>query len=140
MLDSDRIRVFGDHDDATLDQLERCVAAEDGARGVLCADGHLGYSQPIGGVVAYREHVSPAAVGYDIGCGNLAARTDLSLADVEADLPRIMDEVFARISFGVGRRDRTTHRWINWTAACTRCNGAKRDRSLLLFLLLRKGN
>jgi 5-methylcytosine-specific restriction endonuclease McrA len=38
------------------------------------------------------------------------------------------------------RRDRTTHRWVNWTAACTRCNGAKRDRSLLLFLLMRRSS
>jgi hypothetical protein len=38
------IRTFGDHDAATIQQLENCVAAEDGASGVLCADGHLGYS------------------------------------------------------------------------------------------------
>ena len=52
--------VFGDHDPAVVRQLERCLAAEPGARGVLCADGHLGYSAPIGGVMAYREHVSPS--------------------------------------------------------------------------------
>src|SRR5262249_29519346 len=73
--------------------------------GVLCADGHLGYSMPIGGVVAYRNHVSPSAVGFDISCGNKAARTNLSYDELASDLPRIMDEVFARISFGVGRRD-----------------------------------
>jgi tRNA-splicing ligase RtcB len=67
-VNDDRIRVFGDHDEKTIKQLERCVEAEEGARGVLCADGHLGYSQPIGGVVAYREHVSPSGAGYDIGC------------------------------------------------------------------------
>src|SRR5687767_5161220 len=60
------IRVFGEHDASTIRQLENCVAAEPGAEGVLCADGHLGYSMPIGGVVAYREHLSPSGVGYDI--------------------------------------------------------------------------
>src|SRR5829696_5276239 len=99
------VRIFGDHDEATVTQLENCVAAEEGAEGVLCADGHLGYSMPIGGVVAYRDHISPSGVGFDIACGNKAARTDLTLDDVEEDLPRIMDEVFRRVSFGVGRND-----------------------------------
>ncbi len=103
MSEDDRIRIFGDHDDRTVAQLERCVEQEEGSRGVLCADGHLGYSQPIGGVVAYREHVSPSGTGYDIGCGNKASRTPLRADDVRPDLPRIMDEVVARISFGVGR-------------------------------------
>ena len=66
------MNIIGDHDAATIQQLERCAAAEDGAPAVLCADGHLGYSMPIGGVVAYREHVSPSGVGFDIGCGNSA--------------------------------------------------------------------
>jgi tRNA-splicing ligase RtcB len=99
------VRIFGDHDERTVAQLERCVAAEDGAAGVLCADGHLGYSQPIGGVVAYREHVSPSGVGYDIGCGNKAVLTDLGLDEVRPDVPRLMDEIFERISFAVGRND-----------------------------------
>lgn len=100
------LRIYGRHDARVIAQLRRCVEQEDGARGVLCADGHLGYSAPIGGVVAYREHVSPAAVGYDIGCGNLAVRTDLPADDgFRADLPRLMDRIFAEVSFGVGRRD-----------------------------------
>ena len=81
------IRIFGDHDADTVRQLENCVAAEAGADGVLCADGHLGYSMPIGGVVAYREHLSPSGVGYDIACGNKAARTTISYDDVAGDLP-----------------------------------------------------
>lgn len=32
------MKIYGQHDEATLKQLERCVAAEDGAPGVLCAD------------------------------------------------------------------------------------------------------
>jgi tRNA-splicing ligase RtcB (3'-phosphate/5'-hydroxy nucleic acid ligase) len=79
VIDDERIRIFGDHDEKTVAQLERCVAAEEGARGVLCADGHLGYSQPIGGVVAYREHVSPSGTGYDIGC--IAAGTRVTSED-----------------------------------------------------------
>ena len=44
---------------------------------MLCADGHVGYSQPIGGALAYPDHISPSGVGYDIACGNKACRTNL---------------------------------------------------------------
>jgi tRNA-splicing ligase RtcB len=65
---------------------------------VLCADGHFGYSQPVGGAVAYREHISPSGVGYDIGCGNKAVRTSLLWYEVAEDVPRLMDEIARRIS------------------------------------------
>lgn len=68
MRDELDVKIFGEHDRMVVRQLERCVEQEEGSIGVLCADGHYGYSAPIGGVVAYREHVSPAAVGYDIAC------------------------------------------------------------------------
>ena len=74
-------------------------------RGALCADGHVGYSQPIGGAVAYADHISPSGVGYDIACGNKAARTNLRADEIRADLGRIMDSIFSRISFGVGRKN-----------------------------------
>jgi tRNA-splicing ligase RtcB len=79
---TERIRIFGDADERTVAQLERCLLAEDDSRGVLCADNHLGYSQPIGGAVAYREHISPSGVGYDIGCGNKAVRTNIRASDI----------------------------------------------------------
>jgi len=97
--------IFGEHEQRVIAQLDRCVAREEGSRGVLCADGHLGYAAPIGGVVAYREHVSPAAVGYDIGCGNLAVRTDLGEGEILPALPGLMDRIYSEVSFGVGRRD-----------------------------------
>lgn len=104
------VRIFGTHDEATITQLQRCVAAG-GARGVLCADGHKGYAQPIGGVVAYREAVSVSGVGFDIACGNLAIRTDAKGADILPDIGRIMDDVVHDISFGVGRhsKERVEH-------------------------------
>jgi tRNA-splicing ligase RtcB (3'-phosphate/5'-hydroxy nucleic acid ligase) len=62
------IRTFGPVDERSLTQLERCMAAGDADYGVLCADHHPGYSQPIGGAIAYEGYVSPSGVGYDIGC------------------------------------------------------------------------
>lgn len=98
------MKIYGTHDADTVAQLGRCVNAEQGALGVLCADGHKGYSMPIGGVVAYRNHVSPSGVGYDIACGNMAVRTDIRITDVRPDdLRGWADEIARRVSFGIGR-------------------------------------
>jgi tRNA-splicing ligase RtcB (3'-phosphate/5'-hydroxy nucleic acid ligase) len=99
------ITVYGDVDERAVAQLRRCATAGDALRGALCADGHVGYSQPIGGAVAYPDHISPSGVGYDIACGNKAARTNLRADDIRADLGAIMDSIFERISFGVGRKN-----------------------------------
>ena len=56
-----KTKIFGQHNEATIKQIERCVAAG-GERGVLCADGHKGYAQPIGGVVAYKDRISLSGV------------------------------------------------------------------------------
>jgi tRNA-splicing ligase RtcB len=98
------VKTFGDVDQRSLEQLERCMAAGDAEFGVLCADHHPGYSQPIGGGIAYEGYVSPSGVGYDIGCGNKAARTGLTRADLDelGGVDSIMHEITRRISFGMG--------------------------------------
>jgi tRNA-splicing ligase RtcB (3'-phosphate/5'-hydroxy nucleic acid ligase) len=108
-----RIKTFGPVDERSLMQLERCMEAGDAEHGVLCADHHPGYSQPIGGAIAYEGYVSPSGVGYDIGCGNKAVCTDLSrenLAEL-GGVERIMREITRRISFGMGipARERVDH-------------------------------
>src|SRR5436190_12564262 len=98
------VTTFGPVDRRSLEQLQRCMAAGDAEFGVLCADHHVGYSQPIGGGIAYEGYVSPSGVGYDIGCGNKAALTELAHADLEAlgGVEKIMREITRRISFGMG--------------------------------------
>lgn len=59
------IPVWGVPLDNAVDQMVNC--AEDAAYCALMADHHLGYSQPIGGVVAYRGYISPSGVGYENG-------------------------------------------------------------------------
>jgi tRNA-splicing ligase RtcB len=71
------VKTFGPVDERSLAQLERCAAEAE--RAVLCADHHPGYSQPIGGAVAYEHHISPSGVGYDIAC--LAAGTPVTTSD-----------------------------------------------------------
>jgi tRNA-splicing ligase RtcB (3'-phosphate/5'-hydroxy nucleic acid ligase) len=80
------------------------MAAGDADYGVLCADHPPGYSQPIGGGIAFEGHVSPSGVGFDIGCGNKAALTDLTRADLDerGGVKSLMREITRRISFGMG--------------------------------------
>lgn len=103
---TDDVVVYGQHDAQTMQQI-RNVMESGASHFVECADGHLGYGHPIGGVAAYREHISLSGVGFDIGCGNSAVRVKAKGCDVLPDISRIMDEVVSRISFGVGRTNGT---------------------------------
>ena len=116
-----RIKTFGPVDERSLKQLERCMDAGDADFGVLCADHHPGYSQPIGGAIAYEGYVSPSGVGYDIGCGNKAACTELTVTDLDSlgGVEQIMREITRRISFGMGvpARERADHPVLDKIAA-----------------------
>ncbi len=102
------MKIFGQHTDNTLQQFEQIRAqAVDAA---LMADGHVGYVMPIGGVAAYRDHVSVVGVGFDIACGNAAIRTTLTLEEFGRSpkrLPKriaaLADAIAETVSFGVGR-------------------------------------
>lgn len=102
MLHDPAIQVWGDPvDPVALQQIETCARGAAGA--ALMADHHVGYSMPIGGVVAYWEEISPSGVGYDIACGNKAVLLDAGAGDVRRNIAKIMDDVFRKIPFGVGR-------------------------------------
>jgi len=98
--------VFGNHEKDTLRQFHNCLKTGRVVGGVLCADGHYGYSQPVGGVVVYDGQISPSGVVYDIACGNKAVKTNLQYEDIKNDLSRIMDEIAKQIPFGVGRKSK----------------------------------
>src|SRR5947209_15417297 len=67
------IKTFGAVDERSLAQLERCMAAGDAEFGVLCADHHPGYSQPIGGGIAYEGYVSLYSTVH--GAGRVMSRS-----------------------------------------------------------------
>lgn len=97
------LKIFGAEiiDEKCVSQIKNCLSEND--LGVLTADAHYGYGHPIGGAIAYKDKVSLSGVGFDIACGNKAVRTDIYADDV--DIPQIMDEIFKRVSFGVGRHN-----------------------------------
>lgn len=96
--------VLGDPvDEGALRQIETCLSDERAVAGALMADHHLGYSMPIGGVVAYQDAISPSGVGFDIACGNKAVRTEIRAAD--EDVRNAMLTIQRVVAFGVGRRN-----------------------------------
>src|SRR6476660_4435154 len=97
------LKVFGQHDDATIAQMRNCMSVGNAVAGVICADGHLGYAQPVGGVIAYEKQISISGVGFDIGCGNMAARLDTRFDAIEGRIGTIIRDVFKVISFGIRR-------------------------------------
>ena len=96
------ITIFGREliDEKPIRQIERCITSESDIA-VLNADAHYGYGHPIGGAVAYKDKISLSGVGFDIACGNYAVRTGIKPKDIK--LQKVMDEIFRRISFGIGR-------------------------------------
>lgn len=99
-----KLTIVGTHDENTIAQIETAMVDKRAVAGLLSADGHLGYSFPIGGTVAYRNAVSPSGVGFDIACGNKAAMTDL-LVDSTFDIEGAMDEIYNQLSFGIGQKN-----------------------------------
>lgn len=98
-------KIFGVHDENTMNQLHTCMRTGNVVGGVLCADGHYGYSQPVGGVIVYDGQIAPSGVGYDIACGNKAVRTNLKYEEIADRLPALMDDIAAKMIFGVGRNN-----------------------------------
>ncbi len=98
------IPVWGEPDQGAIDQIVNC--ARFGEAAALMADHHLGYAVPIGGVIGYGDKVSPSGVGFDIGCGNKAVRIDAPAPEVRRDIGRIMDDIWATLSFGIGLKNR----------------------------------
>ncbi len=101
----DGIPVFGDLDKEAFDQLKTAMKYGRAVHGVLCADGHLGYSVPIGGVIAYDGQICVNGVGFDIACGNKAVRLNCDADEVRNNIYRNMNEIYKHISFGVGRKN-----------------------------------
>ena len=106
------LKVMGeDHDEGTLAQMRNCMGIGNVVGGVICADGHLGYAQPVGGVIAYENQISISGVGFDIACGNMAVRLDVPFDAIEHRARIVAQDIARTISFGIGRTnaDRAEH-------------------------------
>ena len=76
-------------------------------------DVHVGIGATVGSVIPTKGAVIPAAVGVDIGCGMMAARTSLMASDLPDNLAGIRSAIEAAVPHGrsVGRGQRDKGAW-----------------------------
>jgi tRNA-splicing ligase RtcB len=76
-------------------------------------DVHYGKGSTIGSVIPTRGAIIPAAVGVDIGCGMMAARTSLHAGDLPGDLAKVRSALEAAVPHGreVTRSKRDKGAW-----------------------------
>lgn len=102
----DGIPVWGDPLPEAVEQMKSIMNYEKKPAYVaLMADHHIGYSVPVGGVVAYERAINVNGVGFDIACGNKAVLLDCDAEDIKGNIYRTMNEIQKHISFGVGRKN-----------------------------------
>jgi tRNA-splicing ligase RtcB len=69
----------------------------------LMPDAHVGMGATIGSVIPTRGAIIPAAVGVDIGCGMIAAETDLSAGQLPDGFERFLSDVERVVPAGLGK-------------------------------------
>ncbi len=76
-------------------------------------DVHVGIGATVGSVIPTKGAVIPAAVGVDIGCGMMAARTSLDASDLPDTLEGVRAAIERAVPHGrsVGRGKRDTGSW-----------------------------
>lgn len=105
-MNKEDLVIFGTHEHETISQMHKVIENEQSPNfAILCADGHLGYSVPVGGVIAYERKICVNGVGFDIACGNKAVLVDCPADQLKSNIYRTMNEVQKHISFGVGRKN-----------------------------------
>src|ERR1043165_4110002 len=113
-----KLTIFGIPEERAVEQIENVLRDERAVKGALMSDNLVGYSMPIGGVVAYEDAISPTGVGFDIACGNMAVKTNLNIFDfgvLESSssdgsmvpdpktFKPLMREIQRKVAFGLGR-------------------------------------
>jgi tRNA-splicing ligase RtcB len=101
-------------DDKAREQLSRAAKMPFVFRHVAAMpDVHVGIGATVGSVIPTRGAVIPAAVGVDIGCGMMAARTSLMAHDLPDNLEGIRSAIEQAVPHGrsVGRGKRDIGSW-----------------------------
>ena len=82
-------------------------------------DVHLGKGATVGSVIPTKKAIIPAAVGVDIGCGMMAARTSLTASDLPDDLHALRNAIETAVPHGRTDNGRGNDRgaWRNPPAA-----------------------
>lgn len=93
-----------DVDPAAIAQAQRTAALPFVAGHVaLMPDAHVGMGATVGSVIPTEGAIIPSAVGVDIGCGMIAARTSLRSDQLPDDLAPLLSRIEKAVPAGVGK-------------------------------------
>jgi tRNA-splicing ligase RtcB (3'-phosphate/5'-hydroxy nucleic acid ligase) len=98
-----------DVEPSALDQFYSAMRLEYSVRGALMPDAHLGYTLPIGAVIATDGIILPSWVGYDIGCGMCAVPTNFSQGDITSQADAIFTAIYRSIPTGFNHNRSDSH-------------------------------
>lgn len=87
-------------------------------------DVHLGKGSTIGSVIPTQGAIIPAAVGVDIGCGMMAARTSLTASDLPDSLHGLRSAIERAVPHGRTPRQRDKGSWEDTPASVDTAWGA----------------
>ncbi len=132
-----KIKIFAQNIEAeALDQFYSAMNQQFSVQGALMPDAHTGYTLPIGGVIATQGVILPSWVGYDIGCGMCALKTDFPPNKLQEKSDQIYKEIYRQIPTGFNH-NKTNSNWkadsfphTNATASIFEKNGLKQLCSL----------
>lgn len=104
-MQSKQIKIYAEVlEDTALEQFYKAMAIPENIQGALMPDAHTGYTLPIGAVIKSNGKIFPSYVGYDIGCGMSAIRTNVNQFSKD-DLVSLKSEILKSIPLG-----RDTHK------------------------------
>jgi tRNA-splicing ligase RtcB len=87
-------------DSESQTQFENVLKTPFVTKATLMPDAHSGYTMPIGAVCATKDVIVPQFVGFDIGCGMCAYKSEFYKDEIEKYSKEIYDRVVGTIPLG----------------------------------------
>jgi tRNA-splicing ligase RtcB len=99
---SKQVNIFAQNvEREALEQFHSAMEQDFVVSGALMPDTHTGYSLPIGAVVATKDVIVPAWVGYDIGCGMCAFKLEgVASGQIRNNQNEIFRVIYSNIPMG----------------------------------------
>lgn len=82
-VNNKQLTIYCDYaDPAALAQMYDALKQPYSVKGAIMPDCHKGYTLCIGGVIATKDVIVPSYIGFDIGCGMCAVKTNITKSDL----------------------------------------------------------
>lgn len=98
-MEGKKITIYAEAlENEALEQFYKAMSLPCNVQGALMPDAHSGYTLPIGAVIKSKDKVFPSYVGYDIGCGMCAIKTNVHIDSI--NLEDLKEHILKKIPIG----------------------------------------